>query len=143
MAAQNGLKLSQESTTVGVLGGGAWGTALAFHCARRGHNTLLWARETDVVEGINGPDRENSMFLKVSRSLQLFCPCLLFAACMALQAAQVERKRCCSAASTITVVLFSFTSHHIIFCLLYQIVVVHLAASMGHGYDRVTKHQKA
>lgn len=65
MAAQNGLKMSQEATTVGVLGGGAWGTALAFHCARRGHDTLLWARETEVVEGINGSDRENSMFLKV------------------------------------------------------------------------------
>ena len=65
MATQNGLKLSQEATTVGVLGGGAWGTALAFHCARRGHHTLLWAREAEVVEGINGPDRENQMFLKV------------------------------------------------------------------------------
>lgn len=66
MALHNGLKLSQEATTVGVLGGGAWGTALAFHCARRGHNTLLWARETEVVEGINGPERENSMFLKAN-----------------------------------------------------------------------------
>jgi len=65
MAGQNGLKLSQEGTTVGVLGGGAWGTALAFHCVRKGHNTMLWAREKEVVEGINGPDQENSMFLKV------------------------------------------------------------------------------
>lgn len=65
MSSQNGLKLSQEGTTVGVLGGGAWGTALAFHCVRKGHNTMLWARETEVVEGINGPDRENAVFLKV------------------------------------------------------------------------------
>ncbi len=65
MAGQNGLKLSQEGTTVGVLGGGAWGTALAFHCVRKGHNTMLWARESEVVEGINGPEQENSMFLKV------------------------------------------------------------------------------
>lgn len=73
MAHQNGLKLSQEGTTVGVLGGGAWGTALAFHCVRKGHNTILWARETEVVNGINGPDQENAMFLKVqaqARSLQ-------------------------------------------------------------------------
>ena len=66
MSGGNGLKLSQEGTTVGVLGGGAWGTALAFHCVRKGHNTMLWARETEVVEGINGPDHENTMFLKVS-----------------------------------------------------------------------------
>ncbi len=65
MAGQNGLKLSQEGTTVGVLGGGAWGTALAFHCVRKGHDTMLWAREKEVVEGINGPDQENSIFLKV------------------------------------------------------------------------------
>lgn len=64
MAGQNGLKLSQEGTTVGVLGGGAWGTALAFHCVRKGHDTMLWAREKEVVEGINGPDQENSIFLK-------------------------------------------------------------------------------
>ena len=71
MAGQNGLKLSQEGTTVGVLGGGAWGTALAFHCVRKGHNTMLWAREKEVVEGINGPDQENSMFLKVNFLPQL------------------------------------------------------------------------
>lgn len=65
MSQQNGLKLSQEGTTVGVLGGGAWGTALAFHCVRKGHNTMLWARESEVVQGINGPDQENAMFLKV------------------------------------------------------------------------------
>lgn len=76
MSQQNGLKLSQEGTTVGVLGGGAWGTALAFHCVRKGHNTLLWARETEVVEGINGPDRENAVFLKAR---------LVFTICMGLQ----------------------------------------------------------
>ena len=64
MSHQNGLKLSQEGTTVGVLGGGAWGTALAFHCIRKGHDTMLWARETEVVEGINGPEHENAVFLK-------------------------------------------------------------------------------
>lgn len=50
---------------MGVLGGGAWGTALAFHCVRKGHNTMLWARETEVVEGINGSEHENTLFLKV------------------------------------------------------------------------------
>lgn len=47
---------------VGVIGGGAWGTALAMHAARGGHPTTLWARETEVVESIN-QERENKVFL--------------------------------------------------------------------------------
>jgi glycerol-3-phosphate dehydrogenase (NAD(P)+) len=47
--------------TIGVIGGGAWGTALAQVAAESG-DVLLWAREPDVVEGINGA-RENSVFL--------------------------------------------------------------------------------
>ena len=37
-----------------VIGGGAWGTALADLLARGGHDVQLWAREADVVESING-----------------------------------------------------------------------------------------
>ena len=37
----------------GVVGGGAWGTALADRLARAGHDTRIWAREQDVVESIN------------------------------------------------------------------------------------------
>ena len=47
---------------IGVVGGGAWGTALAQVAACGGEETLLWALEPDVVEGING-DRENALFL--------------------------------------------------------------------------------
>lgn len=36
-----------------VIGGGAWGTALADLLARGGHDTVLWAREPDVVEHVN------------------------------------------------------------------------------------------
>lgn len=50
-------------TTVGVLGGGAWGTALAAHAARMGHDTVLWAREPDVVAAVN-EQHENVTFLK-------------------------------------------------------------------------------
>lgn len=50
-------------SSVGVVGGGAWGTALAIHCARAGHDTLLYAREPQTIEGINGPTRENSVYL--------------------------------------------------------------------------------
>jgi glycerol-3-phosphate dehydrogenase (NAD(P)+) len=46
---------------VGVLGGGAWGTALA-QVAAEGGDALLWAREPEVVESINGA-HENSLFL--------------------------------------------------------------------------------
>jgi len=48
--------------TIGVLGGGAWGTALAAAAVAAGRDTLLWAREDDVVQAVN--DRhENTVFL--------------------------------------------------------------------------------
>jgi glycerol-3-phosphate dehydrogenase (NAD(P)+) len=46
---------------IGVIGGGAWGTALA-QVAAEGGDTLLWAREPEVVESVNGA-HENSLFL--------------------------------------------------------------------------------
>ena len=46
----------------GVIGGGAWGTALAQVCARAGREVTLWAREADVVESVNAA-HENTSFL--------------------------------------------------------------------------------
>ena len=46
---------------VGVVGGGAWGTALA-QVAAEGGETLLWAREPEVVESVNAA-HENRLFL--------------------------------------------------------------------------------
>lgn len=46
----------------GVIGGGAWGTALAQVCARAGLEMTLWAREPEVVAAIAG-ERENRLFL--------------------------------------------------------------------------------
>jgi len=46
----------------GVIGGGAWGTALAQTAARAGLEAVLWAREPAVVEGIRQA-RENALFL--------------------------------------------------------------------------------
>ena len=46
----------------GVIGAGAWGTALADLLARNGHDVSLWAREADVVESINAR-HENARFL--------------------------------------------------------------------------------
>ena len=47
---------------IGVIGGGAWGTALAQVCARAGRDVILWAREPDVVEAVNAR-HENETFL--------------------------------------------------------------------------------
>ena len=47
---------------IAVIGGGAWGTALAQVAARAGRETLIWALEAEVVEAIN-ERHENSLFL--------------------------------------------------------------------------------
>jgi glycerol-3-phosphate dehydrogenase (NAD(P)+) len=49
-------------TRAAVMGGGAWGTAIADLLARNGHHTVLWAREADVVAEVNDAHR-NSRFL--------------------------------------------------------------------------------
>ncbi|HEX5378063.1 MAG TPA: NAD(P)H-dependent glycerol-3-phosphate dehydrogenase [Phenylobacterium sp.] len=46
----------------GVIGGGAWGTALAQVCARAGLTVTLWAREAEVVSDIRDA-HENRAFL--------------------------------------------------------------------------------
>ncbi len=48
---------------VGVIGGGAFGTAMACVLARRGHQVRLWARESEVVESIER-ERVNAVFLR-------------------------------------------------------------------------------
>jgi len=47
---------------IAVIGGGAWGTALAQVAAKAGRDVLLWAMESDVVEAINNA-HENPVFL--------------------------------------------------------------------------------
>jgi glycerol-3-phosphate dehydrogenase (NAD(P)+) len=46
----------------GIIGGGAWGTALAQVLRRAGAEVVLWAREAEVVDSINRA-RENPLFL--------------------------------------------------------------------------------
>lgn len=48
--------------TIGVIGGGAWGTALAQSFAGAGKKVIIWAREDDVVSNINNR-HENTPFL--------------------------------------------------------------------------------
>jgi glycerol-3-phosphate dehydrogenase (NAD(P)+) len=45
-----------------IIGGGAWGTALAALIARNEVETILWALEEDVARSINGR-RENAVYL--------------------------------------------------------------------------------
>jgi glycerol-3-phosphate dehydrogenase (NAD(P)+) len=68
--------------TAGVIGGGAWGTALAQVCARAGLEVILWAREPEVCRDI-AETRTNSAFLpgvrlddsiRVTSDLSDLCP---------------------------------------------------------------------
>jgi glycerol-3-phosphate dehydrogenase (NAD(P)+) len=46
----------------GVIGGGAWGTALALTARRAGRSVILWAREPEVVDSIVRENR-NALYL--------------------------------------------------------------------------------
>ena len=48
--------------TVGVIGAGAWGTALAEVCARAGLDAIMWAHEPEVAQAIVA-GRENAAYL--------------------------------------------------------------------------------
>lgn len=54
---------SPPYTSIAVLGGGAWGTALANLTARNGIETILWAKEPSVAHEINH-NHENKVYLK-------------------------------------------------------------------------------
>lgn len=54
--------MAEPYSRIAILGGGAWGTALATAAIAAGRTTLLWAREDDVVTTITR-DHENKRFL--------------------------------------------------------------------------------
>ena len=56
-----------------VLGGGSWGTALAAHFTRAGHETRLWLRDEAQARGIaaSGENRRYLPGLKLPESLQV------------------------------------------------------------------------
>lgn len=54
--------MSQNSKPVGVMGAGAWGTALAQMLASDGRDVLIWALEPELVEEIN-THHSNSLYL--------------------------------------------------------------------------------
>ncbi|MFQ6017628.1 MAG: NAD(P)H-dependent glycerol-3-phosphate dehydrogenase [Kiloniellaceae bacterium] len=47
---------------IGIIGAGAWGTALAMTARRAGRDVVIWARDAGVAETINGR-RENPLYL--------------------------------------------------------------------------------
>ncbi len=47
---------------IGIIGAGAWGTALALSCARAGHAVSLWVREPELAETMRRR-RENVRYL--------------------------------------------------------------------------------
>jgi glycerol-3-phosphate dehydrogenase (NAD(P)+) len=47
---------------IAVLGAGSWGTALAVHCARVGHDVRLWGRDPALMDEI-ARTRENAAYL--------------------------------------------------------------------------------
>lgn len=71
---------------IGVVGGGAWGTALAQVAACGGEDVLLWALEPEVAESI-AATAENALFLpgvKLSQSLRATSDLGDLASCEAL-----------------------------------------------------------
>ena len=54
--------MAETYSTVGIIGAGAWGTALAQVVTFAGRKAVLQAREADVVEAINGT-HQNTLYL--------------------------------------------------------------------------------
>ena len=55
----------------GVIGGGAWGTAIAQMLTREGQDVLIWCREPDVAEAINThPDAKVLAFVHAETSCE-------------------------------------------------------------------------
>mgnify|MGYP001273523629 FL=1 len=64
--------VSKQNQKIGVIGAGAWGTALSNILAKN-HNIVLWAKEKKVCENIN-KHNENKRFLpKIKLSKKIKC----------------------------------------------------------------------
>jgi glycerol-3-phosphate dehydrogenase (NAD(P)+) len=54
--------MTQGGETIAILGAGSWGTALAVHLARIGHDVRLWARDDRLAEQM-AAERANTSYL--------------------------------------------------------------------------------
>jgi len=64
--------VSKEKTKIGIIGAGAWGTALSNILAKN-QNVILWAKEKNVCDNIN-KNQENKRFLpKIKLSKKINC----------------------------------------------------------------------
>ena len=55
--------------SVGIVGGGAWGTALGVSARRAGRDVILWAYEPETVAEINGRIGTRSICLALRSTL--------------------------------------------------------------------------
>ena len=55
-------EITNPYTSIGVLGVGAWGTALAFLAAKTAQRVQIWARDSAVADRINST-HENAQYL--------------------------------------------------------------------------------
>lgn len=70
-------------TTIGVIGAGAWGTALAQSFARNGKHVMLWARDAGLADDINITHQSRKYLpglqlhpdLKATTDLKAVCQC--------------------------------------------------------------------
>jgi glycerol-3-phosphate dehydrogenase (NAD(P)+) len=62
---------------IAVVGAGSWGTALAVHLGRIGHNVRLWVRESDLVADMQA-SRVNHIFLPGVGLPPSVAPCSAF-----------------------------------------------------------------
>lgn len=69
--------IAQKRETVGVIGGGSWGTTIAQLLARNKHNVIIWTRNKEVIQSVNNehinsrylPDYELSSLITATESM--------------------------------------------------------------------------
>ena len=65
-----------EGRNIAVLGGGAWGTALAVAAHRAGNQVRLWARDQEIAAAFTSSSMKGTYWAKLSANI-----CTSFAAC--------------------------------------------------------------
>jgi len=64
--------MSPGAMSIGILGAGAWGTALAQAAARAGNRVLLWDRDPEIVRAINEDRRSPRVFPELALEAAIF-----------------------------------------------------------------------